>query len=68
MSNSTETRSTSAGANVRNRRIASGTVSNQTLNSGLAAIAASTVRLDHVDPVTTELVRMRCAHHHDCGT
>lgn len=53
---------------MRNRRIASGTASNQTLNSGLAAIAASTVRLDQVDPVTTELVRMRCAHHHDCGT
>jgi hypothetical protein len=29
---------------------------------------AAVVRLDSVDPVTTEVVRMRCAHHHDCHT
>jgi hypothetical protein len=32
------------------------------------AIAASTVRLPAVDPVTTEIVRVRCADHHDCHT
>ena len=26
------------------------------------------VRLDLVDPVTTEMVRLRCAEHHDCHT
>ncbi len=52
----------------RSRRVASGTASHPALSGGLAALAASTVRLDQVDPVTTELVRMRCAHHHDCGT
>jgi alkylhydroperoxidase family enzyme len=34
----------------------------------MSAIAAATVRLSTVDPITTEIVRMRCAHHHDCGT
>jgi len=26
------------------------------------------VRLGLVDPVTTEMVRLRCAEHHDCHT
>ena len=26
------------------------------------------VQLDLVDPVTTEMVRLRCAEHHDCHT
>lgn len=52
----------------RSRRVAPGTSSHRELSVGLGAIAASTVRLDLVDPITTELVRMRCAHHHDCGT
>ena len=26
------------------------------------------VRLDAIDPVTTEVVRLRCARHHDCHT
>ena len=26
------------------------------------------VRLTAVDPVTTEVVRLRCARHHDCHT
>ena len=29
---------------------------------------ASVVRLDDVDPLTTEIVRLRCARHHDCHT
>ena len=52
----------------RTRRLAPGTPSDASLRAALSAIAASTVRLAHVDPVTTEIVRMRCAHHHDCGT
>ncbi len=52
----------------RSRRIAPGTRSHPGLRAGLGGIAAATVRLGSVDPVTTEIVRMRCAHHHDCGT
>lgn len=33
-----------------------------------AAIAAATVRLPNIDPITTEIVRVRCADHHDCHT
>lgn len=29
---------------------------------------AAAVRLSAVDPLTTELVRLRCAQHHDCHT
>lgn len=52
----------------RQRRVAPGTSAHPGLRHGIGSIAASTVRLAHVDPVTTEIVRMRCAHHHDCGT
>ena len=52
----------------RERRVAAGTTADPTLRRALGAIAASTVRLATVDPVTTEIVRMRCAKHHDCGT
>lgn len=38
------------------------------LRAALGEVAASTVRLATVDPVTTEIVRVRCAHHHDCHT
>jgi hypothetical protein len=52
----------------RRRRVAPGTPAHPGLRHGIGSIAASTVRLAQVDPVTTEIVRMRCAHHHDCGT
>ncbi len=52
----------------RTRRVAPGTATHPALRHALGDLAASTVRLAHVDPVTTEIVRMRCAHHHDCGT
>ena len=29
---------------------------------------AAVVRLSRLDPVTTELVRLRCARYHDCHT
>ncbi len=52
----------------RSARIAPGTSSDRDLRRALGGFAAATVRLPSVDPVTTEIVRLRCAHHHDCGT
>jgi hypothetical protein len=52
----------------RSRRVAPGTAADRNLGVGLGEFAASVVRLNNVDPITTELVRMRCAQHHDCGT
>ncbi|MFN6120430.1 MAG: hypothetical protein ACK5CE_12490 [Actinomycetes bacterium] len=52
----------------RARRVAPGTPTHPDLRRALGGVAASTVRLASVDPVTTEIVRMRCAKHHDCGT
>ena len=34
----------------------------------LSDFAAAAVRNDGVDPITTELVRLRCASHHACST
>ena len=36
------------------------------LENAIAEFAAAAVRADRVDPVTTELVRLRCAQYHDC--
>jgi hypothetical protein len=36
------------------------------LDVALADYAAATVREGSLDPVTTELVRLHCARHHDC--
>ncbi len=36
------------------------------LESAIADFAAAAVRANKVDPVTTELVRLRCAQYHDC--
>jgi hypothetical protein len=52
----------------RSARVAPGTSADGNLRRALGGFAAATVRLATVDPVTTELVRLRCAHHHDCGT
>ncbi len=52
----------------RSRRVAPATATHPELRRGLGRVAASTVRLTTVDSVTTEIVRMRCAKHHDCGT
>jgi hypothetical protein len=49
-------------------RIPSGVAATRDLRAALGSFAASVVRLSAVDPVTTELVRLRCAHYHDCGT
>ncbi len=52
----------------RSARVTPGTAVDRTLRTALGGFAAATVRLSTVDPVTTEIVRLRCAHHHDCGT
>lgn len=52
----------------RDRRIPSGVNAAQALREALGGWQAAVVRLDSVDPVTTELVRLRCANHHDCHT
>lgn len=38
------------------------------LRRALGDFAAAAVRNDEVDPITTELVRLRCAAYHDCHT
>jgi len=38
------------------------------LNKALSEWQAAVVCLDEVDPITTELVRLRCANYHDCHT
>ncbi len=38
------------------------------LRSALMKFSAAVVLLDTVDPVTTELVRLRCAGYHNCRT
>ena len=52
----------------RAARVPAGTRGDGDLRRALAAFAAATVRLNELDPVTTELVRLRCARHHDCHT
>lgn len=52
----------------RNRRVPSGVAAAPALRAALGSFAASVVRMGGVDPETTELVRLRCAHYHDCGT
>lgn len=52
----------------RSPRIAFATGGNVALRRALAEFAAAAVRNDAVDPVTTELVRLRCAAYHDCHT
>jgi hypothetical protein len=52
----------------RSRRIADGVRGDTVLRRALGEWQAAVVRLDALDPVTTELVRLRCADHHDCHT
>jgi hypothetical protein len=53
---------------VRARRYAEGVGGPPALMAALGGWQAAVVRMSSVDPVTTELVRLRCARHHDCGT
>jgi hypothetical protein len=52
----------------RSPRLPAGTHAAGELLGPMVEFQAAVVRLDHVDPVTTELVRLRCANHHDCHT
>ncbi len=52
----------------RSRRVSPGVVADGRLRQALAAWQAAVVLIDGVDPVTTELVRLRCAQYHDCHT
>lgn len=52
----------------RARRIAAGIAPADALRHALSCWQAAVVRLDTVDPITTELVRLRCARYHDCHT
>ena len=52
----------------RSRRVSRGVTASASLAGALKEWQAAVVRRDAVDPVTTELVRLRCARHHDCLT
>ena len=53
---------------IRERRVADGARATPELRTSLSEWQAAAVRLTCIDPITTELVRLRCAHHHDCHT
>ena len=52
----------------RSPRVAEGIRAALPLKEALSNWQAAVVRLDDVDAVTTELVRLRCASYHDCHT
>ena len=49
-------------------RVASGTYAAVPLRKPLGDWQAAVVRMTNLDPVTTEIIRMRCAVYHDCKT
>jgi hypothetical protein len=53
---------------IRSRRVEPGTLWDKALRRALGEWQAAAVRLTTVDNITTELVRLRCARHHDCHT
>ncbi|MEL6892696.1 MAG: hypothetical protein AAFP84_13945 [Actinomycetota bacterium] len=55
-------------SNPRTARVTTGTRASSELLGPLVRFAAAAVRNDAVDPLTTELVRLRCASYHDCHT
>ena len=52
----------------RQRRIPDGVKATDAVRRALDVWQAAVVRLSALDPVTTELVRLRCARYHDCHT
>ena len=54
--------------NARNPHIASGFYAAAPLRKPLGDWQAAVVRMSNLDPVTTEIIRMRCAVYHDCKT
>ena len=49
-------------------RIVKSSSFNALFREALSRWQEEVVQLDLVDPVTTEMVRLRCAEHHDCHT
>jgi hypothetical protein len=52
----------------RERRIPESVRATPQLAAAFDEWQAAVVRLSHLDDVTTELVRLRCARYHDCHT
>ena len=52
----------------RQARVAAGVRGDEALRQALGVWQATVVRQSVLDPVTTEMVRLRCADHHDCHT
>lgn len=52
----------------RRARVVPGVRGDENLRRALGAWQAAVVRQQALDPVTTEMVRLRCADHHDCHT
>ncbi|MGI9624409.1 MAG: hypothetical protein ACR2PK_16370 [Acidimicrobiales bacterium] len=52
----------------RSMRVPARTRSDPALVDAMMQWQAAAVRQESVDPITTELVRLRCAQHHDCHT
>lgn len=52
----------------RSPRVGKDVAASRALRRALGGWQAAVVRLDGIDAVTTELVRLRCARHHDCHT
>jgi len=50
------------------RRTSGGEREGHTLSGALKRWQAAVVRLDGIDPITTEVVRLRCARYHNCRT
>lgn len=46
--------------------LSAGVSAGSALEGAIAEFAAAAVRADSVDPIITELVRLRCAQYHDC--
>jgi hypothetical protein len=52
----------------RRARVPKGVRGDEVLRRALGSWQAAVVRQQELDPVTTEMVRLRCADHHDCHT
>jgi alkylhydroperoxidase family enzyme len=57
---------TAASARINPGELTPGVAANGPLEQAIAEFAAAVVRIKGVDPVITELVRLRCAQIHDC--
>ena len=52
----------------RSVRLPKGASTDAELHQAVGRWQSAAIALDAVDPVTTEMVRLRCARHHDCHT